>query len=202
MKNLVVRALAVALAFLSGIGVSRLSSSEAPTVRKSPIVEIYGMLVPPTSLLPATTVNTQAEPLSIFDFDITEFNPNGTYLPIGESPKAFKNFAGIYIETNETNSGELVRYINITTAERDDEIERFTLVTRKQLLFTTQPTVQGIAYRFVGEFLRSGDVSNARRSGVAVLRGKLTKTRNGQRIAESEMSFKIEVFNCKGELVN
>jgi hypothetical protein len=72
----------------------------------------------------------------------------------------------------------------------------FALVTERYLYFTTEPSKeQGFQYRFEGEFLVKNFASLDGKHK-AVVRGTLTKSRNGRTLAEQTVTFRMEYMGC------
>jgi hypothetical protein len=70
------------------------------------------------------------------------------------------------------------------------------LVTEHGLSFaTTAPSDNQYDYTFDGYFLRTGVLSNARKND-AVLEGRITKSKNGVRVAEATIRFRVEYLGC------
>jgi hypothetical protein len=56
----------------------------------------------------------------------------------------------------------------------------------------TRQSADGIEYRFDGEFLHRDLSAVANKENTPVLRGTLTKIKNGQKVAEAKVSFWLE----------
>jgi hypothetical protein len=64
--------------------------------------------------------------------------------------------------------------------------------TERLLYFTTKPSEEhGFEYRFEGEFLVK-DFDTVAGKNKAAVRGKLTKFRNGRKLAEQTLTFRVE----------
>jgi hypothetical protein len=202
MKRLVIRVLISVMAFFLGMAVSRLTTAETPTVKELPKLETFSRPTLPTPVLPVPQVPlppvvAQPESDVIVDFQVGKFVPDGYYYFTGKAPKGFEEFGGfdlsVWEDKGEKHSEIAIDVPNAT--EYTGNSARFALITKDRLFFVTTTFDSGFEYRFEGQFLRAGVVSDAS-AGKAVLRGKLTKTKNGRTIAEREVSFQIEVHGC------
>jgi hypothetical protein len=113
---------------------------------------------------------------------------------LGKKPKQFRDFEYLYIETYQGKDGHLTGNAVIGSKSEKDFFYQsavFLLVTEKRLVLVTEPTGLGFEYRFDGEFLRGGVLADAG-EGKAVISGRLTKTKNGRRIAERVVKFQVE----------
>ena len=63
------------------------------------------------------------------------------------------------------------------------------------MFLITDSNADGIKYRFDGEFLR-GNVATDAGEGKAVIKGTLTKTKNGRRTAECVVKLQVEQHGC------
>jgi hypothetical protein len=72
----------------------------------------------------------------------------------------------------------------------------FALVTERKLFFvTSKGTESEFEYRFDGEFVKT-DFEEFADKNIEVLRGTLTKTKDGRKIAEHTVSFRMEHLGC------
>jgi hypothetical protein len=137
-----------------------------------------------------------AEPDVVFDYDPTEFNPRGDYFILGRKPKEFREFDALEIAVYDD---KIDGRIMISTYANDEYggIYGITgVVTKQRISLVAKPTTEdAFGYRFEGEFLRQGDLWRAGKSQ-AVLKGRLTKTKGGEPIAEAEFKFRIEYLGC------
>lgn len=137
-----------------------------------------------------------AEPDVVFDYDPTEFNPRGDYFILGPKPKEFSEFDCLEIAVDEDKISGQVSISTKVESEYDVNYEITGLVTRQRIYIVAKPwSEENVGYHFEGEFLRQGEVWRAGKSE-AVLKGRLSKTKDGQTIAEAEVEFRIEYLGC------
>ena len=60
---------------------------------------------------------------------------------------------------------------------------------------TSTSEEEGFDYTFDGEFLRGGVISDAA-SRKAVLKGKLAKLKQGRKVSECQVKFRVEYLGC------
>lgn len=142
----------------------------------------------------------------ILNYDPKEFNPRGTYVILGRTPKDLREFQSLQIVVEE-RAGRPSGEAEIYTESFDNDVDyRITrgggdyvitgLLTKERLTFVATPEhPDGFEFRFDGYFLRGGTVSNARRKE-AVLKGKLTKIKDCVKVVESEVEFRVEYLGC------
>ena len=153
--------------------------------------------VPQSQWVRATFQPPPAEPEVVFDYDPTQFNPRGDYLILGRKPKEFREFDSIELAVDEDKiSGRVL----ISTSSYDDEygaIYKISgVVTNQRISLIAVPSSEeAVGYRFEGEFLRQGELWRAGKSQ-AVLKGRLSKIKNGETIAEAVVKFRIEYLGC------
>lgn len=158
-------------------------------------VELRKEPIAPISLVTAAT----PEPILVLDYDREKFSPWGVFYIMGNKPKAFANFHSLEVGLNaHVEAGE--GYISVNTlrpdANWDSARANFALVTERRLFFVTSPTRNSeVEYRFDGQFLRT-NFDAVKGKKIAVLRGTLTKTKNGRKIAEHTSSFRMEHLGC------
>jgi hypothetical protein len=195
---LIVRLTIFLFAFSWGVLLTNIfSPSLSVTVPTEVKAEPVAVPVVDTRTEPAPVVNTTPSPMIILDYP-DKFSPDGSYVLLGKKPKQFSDFEYLYIETYIGKDGSWTGAAIVGShAEQEYAYQSvvFLLATEKRLVLVTEPNALGIAYRFDGEFLRSGMVGNSGESK-AVLKGRLTKSQNGRRIAESVVTFRIERHSC------
>jgi hypothetical protein len=182
-----------------------------PPVPPVPNVQRVEPLVVNIPEQPATPELSQpAASEFILDYDPKKFDPRGTYSILGRKPKVFREFDVFEMVVEEnidgTPSGDATLYTHyfgkneeyhITTGNGDYTISGS--VTEKRLNFIATPlSDEDFEFRFDGQFLkRSGSVADAYRDRpIPALKGKLTKLRNGVKIAESEVKFRVRYLGC------
>lgn len=202
MKRLVLHFAALLSAFTLGVGLDRVMSTP---LRPAPVPKpvsvpvsvaiaepLQTIIAPAIESKPSSTLSGQM----IFDYDPEKFVPDGNYMIKGQSPKGFVEFRSISLWLNDIVDGQLsgsVAVHTVTTNDKQDyQTVWFGLVTERRLFFVTPTFEGGYEYRFDGEFLRR-NMSSAVNTNKAVLRGTLTKTKKGRRVAEAVVSFRLEI---------
>ena len=198
MKRLLLQFPITILAFLLGVGLDRLLSKPAvPTpVPQRVVVSIPKPIAAPAPIAAATPSMT----FVVFDYDSQKFYPDGDYVLVGQKPKELEEFVSFYIGLNSDVDGQLTGNVGVSALiGDDDEYESQTavygLITDQRVFFVTPMFRTGFEYRFDGEFLRR-DLLSAGNTNKAVLKGKLTKTKNGRKVAERIVSFRLELHGC------
>lgn len=206
MKRVILRVVAMLLTFALGIAVYWLAlrrpvNSTPPPACKVEVVSPEAVVqrlaavapVVPVAPVPAAT----PLPHFILDYEPETFNPYGMYYIMGPKPKEFANFDSF--ELVLIGGANDPGYISVFTNgdyNSDSASAVFALATERRLLFTTGPTkISGVEYRFEGEFLRT-DFNAVVGKNKAVLRGTLTRTKNGRKLAESTVTFRMEALGC------
>ena len=156
----------------------------------------------------ASVVVNSASPVPefILDYDHKEFNPRGTYFIYGQKPKELREFDSFELVVEEIDgraSGDATLYTNyfgknedyhITTGNGDYTITGS--LTKDRLSFVATPkSEEDFEFRFDGHFLRGGMVSGAG-ANKAVLKGRLTKLKDGVKVAERDVKFRVEYLGC------
>ena len=137
------------------------------------------------------------EPEVVFDYDPTEFNPRGDYFILGRKPKTFREFDCLQIAVDEDKISGRVMISTYVDAVGYESIYAISgVVTKRRISVVAKPVSEdAAAYRFEGEFLRSGELWRAGKSP-AVLKGRLSKIKGGETIAEAVVKFRIEYLGC------
>ena len=153
------------------------------------------------SMAPVATVPAPAatpKPHVILDYDPETFNPYGMYYIMGPKPKEFAGFDSfeVVLVGLENDPGYISVFTNSDKYNSDSTSAVFAFVTERRLVFATAPTVNSkVEYRFEGEFLRT-DFDAVDGQNKAVLRGTLTRSKNGRKLAESTVTFRMEHHGC------
>lgn len=128
---------------------------------------------------------------------VNEYGNNGEYYLIGKEPEGFEDFGWLSFterDWDETlNRVVAVKPSGSINTNREFEFSRVN-VTGKRIAAVTK-TVKGISYQFDGKFVdeeirlksRNGEYFTTHVS----LKGRLTKWRNGKRIAEAKVKFEM-----------
>jgi len=196
MKRIALQLLVGMLTFSSGIAIQRILFTEKrvePTPQVEQVETVKYIEVPVPASIPSPTPNL------ILDYNPAKFDPYGYYTIIGKKPKGFHDFDSLSLSVYESEQGVGSGGIYVTTAveheNNDGQSAVFGLVTQQRLFFVTAPFESGFEYRFDGEFLRGNVVADAG-PRKAVLRGTLTKTKNGKKIAKCVVEFRVEHMGC------
>ena len=205
MKRVIIHLIIALVTFFIGVTVtlvlteSRLSAPDTNPQEVKPLTQN----VPEAS---AVVNSASPAPEFILDYDPEEFNPRGTYFMLGRKSKDLREFDCFELVVEERDgraSGDATLYTkyfgknkdyHITTGNGDYTITG--LVTKKRLAFVATPkSEEDFEFRFDGHFLRGGMVSDAGRNK-AVLRGRLTKLKDGVKVVEREVKFRVEYLGC------
>ena len=196
MKRIALQLLVGMLTFSGGVTVQRILFTEkhaesTPQVEKVETVKYIEVPVPAS--IPSPTPNL------ILDYNPEKFEPYGYYTIIGKKPKGFHDFDGLSLDVYENEDSGGLGDIYVTTAVEHENYDGraavFGLVTQQRLFFVTASFESGFEYRFDGQFLRGNVVADAGERKV-VLRGTLTKTKKGRKIAECVVEFRVEHMGC------
>ena len=205
MRSIVHVVIALATFFIGTASVGLIPDTSRTPV---PVPNVQKVEFFPARLSEPTVPSISAKPVSqfILDYDPREFNPRGDYYILGKTPKEFREFELLELAVEERDgkaSGEVTLATNyygnnkdyyITTGNGDYIISG--KVTKKRLTFVaTTISDEDFEFRFDGHFLVEGRVAAAGRKQ-AVLKGKLVKLKNGIKIAESEVKFRVEYLGC------
>jgi hypothetical protein len=207
MKRFVLYGLVMLLTLAFGISADRLihyrPGNEVASVAQRPPAELNVLPVPATPGIPIATIaaesSTTPHPILILDYDREKFVRHGIFYIDGRMPSEFADFHSI--ELDFTGSEPFYDgYISVNTTSGPDRYDAamatFALVTERRVFFVTSSTRESeVEYRFDGEFLTK-DLSSVESKDKAALRGTLTKTKNGRKIAERVFSFRVEHLGC------
>jgi hypothetical protein len=205
MKRFILYGLAMLLTFAFGFGVDRLHQyqpgKKVARVAKLPPAELNVIPVPATSVMPIATIAASGmpHPTLILDYDRKKILRHGIFFIHGHRPRDFADLDSIELDligSEPPDNG----YISVNTVSAlvgyDWARATFALVTERRLFFVTSPTRESeVEYRFDGEFL-TNDLESMQGKNKAALRGTLTKTKNGRKIAEAVISFRVQHMGC------
>lgn len=145
---------------------------------------------------PAQFSVTVSPPDLICDYDPEEFNPRGDYYPLGRKPKHFREFDCLELAVDHSRASGVVVIQTYSNQTYNAQYAVSGSVTKKRLTFVAIPlSDQDFEYSFDGDFLRGGVLSDAGRNEV-VLKGKLSKSKGGVKIAECDVRFRVEYLGC------
>lgn len=153
--------------------------------------------VPTGDFMPATEAMTE-ERVPVAEADTEDTGVNGDYFIIDDRPKGFKDFEQLTIQDRDWDekAGKVmpIKPRGIVIAE-DDLIDLSRVkITGKRVSLATEKH-RAISYRFEGEFIdeidelkdENGDFYKTH----VYLKGRLTKLKDGKKIAEANVRFTI-----------
>jgi len=117
------------------------------------------------------------------------FRPYGYYSLVGPHPKGFESFDTIqYWRREDEQSGPDISERLSGVNERGGTRYRYQTISvnRQRFVFTTAK-VRGNSYSFAGRFLRTDFVDADMDFDKPVLEGRLTRYRNGKKVAEASV---------------
>jgi hypothetical protein len=205
MRRFILWIAAILITFAIGVGADKLwwYFLAAPPV--TPVVEPVAVevAVPQREVVSVPAPTPQAAPSPklnlVFDSD-EDYNLSGVFFIIGPKPKEFADIESmdIWLNPGSDNSpgGIQLNTLLDDMSHYDGAPATFALVTERRIFFvTSQLSSKHFEYRFDGEFLRK-DFDKVAQTNTAVLRGVLTKTRNGRTVAQHEFTFRMEFEGC------
>jgi hypothetical protein len=195
----------MSVTFAFGIGIHRLIWQRQVNKTPSPKAETISFVLPePYGLVPTTVPAVAPAPVAtptpnfIRDYDSEKFALYAVFYPMGPTPEAFADVESIEVAPNGDGEDD-PGYITVNTRLYDKYYNAeatFALVTERRLFFvTSKARDMDFEYRFDGEFLRT-DFDAMAGKNKAVLRGTLTRTRNGRKIAEHTFNFRVGHLGC------
>jgi len=196
MKRLALRVSLLVLTFSLGVELQRILFSptnvDVPKTVQSPepVVKIIEMPFPVPAASPS--------PVMIIDYDQKKFEPYGYFAIIGKRPSQFREFESVGIEVYDDGNGP-TGTISISVADGDTydlQYVLFGLVTAQRIFFVTAPFKSGFAYTFEGVYLHKKFPEAWAGTNNAIIKGTLTKSKDGRKIAEAEVRFRVEHFGC------
>ena len=189
------------ITFAFGVSIDRtLWWDQAPELSVSSIPVEAPKLPTPVAVPTATVITIEkVKPTLIVDYDPEQFWVWGVFEVMGPTPKEFGDIDSIEIALNGHRPRE-PGYISLLVKTDPHEYEvvsaSFALVTKRRLFFATEK-MEGsdFEYRFEGEFLRT-DFDVVAGKKIAVLRGVLTKSKDGRTITAGTLTFRMENLGC------
>ena len=207
MKRMILRIVVMLVTFALGVAVDwsiirRAVNNTSPT----PTVEVVNPAPLETSIAPVVSVAAAAplpaetqKPHFILDYDPDTFNPYGTYYLMGPKPKGFENLDNIevgFLGYPDNDPGTITVYKRYPDGSFGGPSAFFGLVTKRRLVFATSKSSDtGVEYRFEGEFLRT-DLDHVNGKNIAVLRGVLTRSKDGRALVQRTVSFSYVYHGC------
>ena len=207
MIRFILYGLVMLLTFAFGFGLERLvhynPATDVLPVAQLPAAEQNVIPVPATSLMPIATIAAEPSAMPkatlILDYDRKRVVRYGIFYIYGQTPSEFADIDSIELDLIGAEP-PYDGYISINTVSAPDRYDgataTFALVTERRLFFVTSSTRESeVEYRFDGEFLTK-DLNFIEGKNKPALRGTLTKTKNGRKIAERMVSFRVEHMGC------
>jgi hypothetical protein len=156
-------------------------------------------VTPPSASVPkksATLSNYSTSPPDLVcDYDPGQFNPRGDYYILGPKPKHFREFDCLELAVDERASGVGLLQTYWHGTYGGPYIVSGSITKRRLAIVAVPISEEDFEYRFEGNFLREGVLSNAPQNET-VLQGYLTKLKRGVKIAECEVRFRVEYLGC------
>ena len=204
MKRIILYVATMLLTFALGFGihsfiwqrqVDPLAPVETISVDPLPFQVPLFAPAPPIPTVSATT----RDPILVLDYDEEKFTPWAVFYVMGRKPKEFADIDSIELGLSrdvDDQQGYLLLAARDTGGNYESAPGTFALVSEQRLFFATSqlPSTE-FEYWFDGRFLRT-DFNAVGGKHVAVLRGTLTKTKNGRKIAEHTFDFRMEHLGC------
>lgn len=201
MRRLVLWIAAILITFAIGIGADRLwwhflAAAPQPAVKIEPLAINCGPPIRDIMYVPGPA--PPPKPNLILDYDVEKFQLSAAFYPIGAKPQEFADFDSIGVMLGGIDAYDATEFsVYMKEGEKYDSANaNFGLVTGRRLFFATDKLDEGdFEYRFDGEFLRM-DFEAVAEKNKPVLRGTLTKMRNGRTVAQHEFTFRMEWMGC------
>ena len=183
-------------------GVQYLSKKKTP-----PVTMIETKSAAPVAVASAPMPVSKPTPHVVLDYDQEKFFPSGYLTVMGTAPKGLKDLLGIELDlyggSEPENRGNIYvssspdwLHPDVALGTSEVAVGNFALVTERTLYFTTSPSEsEGFQYRFEGEFLVK-DFDQVDGKNRAAVRGRLTRYKNGRKIAEHTVTFRFEYIGC------
>jgi hypothetical protein len=203
MRRFVLWIAAILITFAIGVGADRLwwhflaappqPAEPAPVTSNCgpPIRDIVYVPAPPAPPPPP-------KPTFVLDYDRNSFSMSAVFYIMGAKPAEFADIDSFEVmlgAMNEYDPTAISVYRRLGD-DYDSAHATFGLVTARRLFFATDKMEKGdFEYRFEGEFLRK-DFEAVEGKNKPVLRGTLTKMKNGRTVAQQEFTFRMEYMGC------
>ena len=201
MKRRILYVATMLLTFALGFGIHSFiwqRQVDPPTPVETIRVDTRPFQVPLVPPIPSVSATTQ-ETILVLDYDPEKFSPWAVFFVMGDKPKDFADISSIELELPrdvENQQGYLALIARDSGDNYDSALATFALVTEQRLFFATSPMRNTeFEYWFDGRFLRT-DFDAVEGKQIAVLRGTLTKTKNGRKVAEHTFNFRMEHMGC------
>jgi len=202
MKRMILRVGVMLLTFVSGFVIAQIISSlTVPVPPPNPTQAVLIAPPPPPHVALAPKLEQTADPILMLDYDEEKIDRWGYFYILGSTPKEFADFDSIAIGLTSPMHGDIGSrgFISVETRSgetRDLAHANLVYATERRLFFATSPAERsGIEYWFDGEFLRN-DFDAVAGKHKAVLRGTFTKVKDGKKLAQRTVSFRMEHMGC------
>ncbi len=203
MRRYILGLAAILITFAIGVGADRvwwhfMAAPPLPTkVETAPDVppQLEVVFVPAPALPPPPPPAPKAN--IILDYDSNEDGIMAAFYIMGSKTKAFADIEGLHLMlySGSEDAGD-ISVVTQVGEQWDSAPATFGLVTERRIFFVTSKLEKSdFEYRFDGEFLRK-DFQIVEGKNKGVLRGTLTKTKNGRTIAQQEFTFRMEYVGC------
>lgn len=199
MKRVIVMILTCVVGVMADWLITQRAVDNTPPIPavEAPLQPATASVVPTAVVAPVPAASPK--PHFILDFDPDTFYPYGMYHLMGPKPKEFETFEGFelgapgYSEDDAAYIAALKRYPDESLG---GPTAVFALITKRRLVFATSKSSDaGIEYRFDGEFLRT-DFDAVSGKDKPVLRGVLTRSKDGRTLAERTVTFSFVYMGC------
>ena len=202
MRRFILWIAVILITFAIGVGADRLwwhflAAPPAPA-QVEPVAEIAvpqrEVVYVPAPAPPAPRPN----PHLILDYDSESLSTWAIFYIMGPQSKEFADIDSIETELSleSTNYPGMILVSTHNGDEYDNANASFGLVTNQRLFFATERLGKAdFTYVFDGKFVRT-DFNVVAGKNKAVLRGTLTKMKNGRTIAQQEFTFRMDYMGC------
>ncbi len=192
MRRVIFWLVALLITFAIGTGLDSLRSYLSTTESVAPAkIEVAAPVFLTTASEPVTHPNL------MLHYNQESVDHYGALYIMGPAPEGFTDFAYIALGLSGMHVMESSDYITVYSGESAEWGQAdFAFVTERYLYFTTGPSRNHeFEYRFEGEFLvKDFDTVEGKNKGA--VRGTLTKFKNGQTVAQQEVTFRVEYMGC------
>ena len=206
MRRFILWIAAILITFAFGVGADRLwwhfLTAPPSPVRVEPAAADVAVpqreVVYVTAPAPQPPPPAPPKPQLILDYDSHKLSMWAIFYIMGPKSKDFADIDSIEAELtpeSEDYPGGISVYAH--NGEDDDNARAiFGLVTEQRMFFATEKRDKSdFTYVFDGKFVRT-DFDVVAGKNKAVLRGTLTKLKNGRTIAQQEFTFRMDYMGC------
>lgn len=199
MKTALLYLLTPLLTFSLGVNIYNFLSPWTTEVA-APVVEVTTRVISADPQVPADVPVGLPPPLPdprlILDDASKISGTNAVFFILGPRPREFADFASIEVTLSDHDASNFISLYENSGDTHQQYPASFAFVSNRKLFVVTSTEAEsGFEYRFDGEFLRT-DFPNIAGKKIAALRGTLTKIKNGQKVAEAVVKFRMDHFGC------